>query len=100
MDLFRQVGDRRGVGYCLAGFVVLLAVEGRPLPAAWLAGAVASLQELLGPFLEAPLQIEYDQTLDAIRAVLDEEQFASAWDEGRALTMERAIAYALATANG
>ena len=38
---------------------------------------------------------EYDRTVAAIQTQLDEAAFAAAWAEGRALTLEQAIAYAL-----
>lgn len=95
MRLFRQLGDRRGTGYSLAGFAVLAAVQGQMERAAWLSGAVASLQDVLGPFLEAPLQMEFDRQLAAVRAALDEETFDAAVAAGRAMTLEEATAYAL-----
>ena len=38
---------------------------------------------------------KHDQAIAATRAALGEEGFTTAWVEGRALTMEQAIAYAL-----
>jgi ATP/maltotriose-dependent transcriptional regulator MalT len=95
MLLFQQTGDRRGIGYSLAGLAILAAAQGDAQRAAKLSGALASLERVLGSFLDAPLQIEYDQELAAVRAALDEEAFAAAWDEGQAMTMEQAIEYAL-----
>jgi hypothetical protein len=40
-------------------------------------------------------QEEYEHELSAIRAALGEEAFAAAWEAGRALSWEQAIAYAL-----
>ena len=42
---------------------------------------------------------DYDRPVAAIRAGLKEEVFAAAWAEGRAMTLEQAIEYALAEAN-
>jgi predicted ATPase/DNA-binding SARP family transcriptional activator len=95
MLLFQQTGDRRGIGYSLAGFAVLSAAQGDMQRAARLSGALASLERVLGSFLDAPSQIEYDQELASVRAALDEEVFAAAWDEGQAMTLEQAIEYAL-----
>jgi hypothetical protein len=41
-------------------------------------------------------QIEYDHIVAAIRAQLDEATFAAAWAEGRQMTLDEAIAEALA----
>ena len=95
MQLFQQTGDRRGIGYSLAGFAILAAAQGDVLRAARLSGALASLERVLGSFLDAPLQIEFDRELAAVRAALDEEAFAEATAEGRAMTMEQAAEYAL-----
>ena len=39
--------------------------------------------------------VKYEQNLAIARANLDEVTFTQAWSEGRAMTMEQAIAYAL-----
>jgi hypothetical protein len=38
--------------------------------------------------------IEYERTLAMLRAQMDDIAFAAAWAEGRAMTMDQAIAYA------
>lgn len=93
LRLFQQIGDRRGVGYSLVGFVMLMAAQGHMRSAAHLAGAITGLQNVLGPFLEAPLQIEYDEQLAAVQAALDERDFERALAEGRSMTMEQSIKY-------
>lgn len=100
LRLFQETGDRRGVGYSLAGFAVLAAAQDEMQRAARLSGAVASLEAVIGSFLEAPLQMEYDQVLAAVRAALGEEAFAAAAAEGRTMTMEQATEYALAESDG
>jgi ATP/maltotriose-dependent transcriptional regulator MalT len=99
MHLFQQTGDRRGIGYSLAGFAILAAAQGDVQRAARLSGALASLERVLGSFLDAPLQVEYDQELASVRTALDEEAFAAAVAAGRAMSMEQAIAYALGADN-
>ncbi len=99
MLLFQQTGDRRGIGYSLAGFAILAAVQGDLQRAARLSGALASLERVLGSFLDAPFQIEYDQELASVRAALNEEAFSIATSEGRSMTMKQAIAYAMQADN-
>jgi hypothetical protein len=41
-------------------------------------------------------QIQHDRNVAAVRAQLDEATFAAAWAEGRAMTLEQTIVYALA----
>ena len=38
---------------------------------------------------------EYERTAARARAQLDERAWQRAWDEGRAMALERAVAYAL-----
>lgn len=95
MQLFQQIGDRRGIGYSLAGLAVLAVAQADMQRAARLSGAVTSLQAVLGSFLEAPLQIEYDREIGSVRSTLGEESFQSAWKEGRTMTIDQAIEYAL-----
>jgi hypothetical protein len=38
---------------------------------------------------------EYERTVAAAHAALSEATFAALWEEGRALTLEQAVAYAL-----
>ncbi len=42
---------------------------------------------------------EWERNMAAVRAQLDEEAFAAAWAEGRAMALEQAIAYALRQAS-
>ena len=52
---------------------------------------VASIRLEISPAERA----HYDQAIAAARAALGKEGFNAAWAEGRGLTMEQAIAYAL-----
>jgi non-specific serine/threonine protein kinase len=95
IKLFKEIGDRRGIGYSLAGGAILAAAQGELHRAARLAGAVTSMQNILGPFLEVPLQIEYDQQLAAVEAALGNDMFEETFVGGQAMTIEQAIDYAL-----
>jgi tetratricopeptide (TPR) repeat protein len=62
-----------------------------------LLGASDSLNEKMG-YVLSPFEREvFDRYVAAARGALDEEQFSSAWAEGRIMTFEQAIAYALAS---
>ena len=63
LDLFCQSADRRGIGFALASAAVLATALGQDERAAALAAAVASLQQELGMFMEAPLQAEFEAAL-------------------------------------
>ena len=49
----------------------------------------------LGRTLSLGMAAEYERTVAAARAAIDAEAFAAAWEEGRTLTPEQAVAYAL-----
>ncbi len=95
LKLFQEAGDRRGIGYVLAAFVTLSAAQGNLRGAAQLGGVVASLQDVLGSFLEAPLQIEYDRQLAELKEALGEDAFNAALAEGRTMTAEEGVEFAL-----
>jgi len=66
-----------------------------PPLAAQLWGAATALREGIGSPRSPIEQEQFDGEVTAIRSALGEAAFAAAFAEGRALTMEEAIAYAL-----
>ncbi len=58
--------------------------------------AAERLRETLGQVRLPPFQADHDQRVASTRAALGDTAFASAWAEGRAMTLEQAIEYALA----
>lgn len=68
----------------------------RPQRAARLFGAAEAARERIGaplPLGDRPL---YDRHLARARAALDSDDFGQAWAEGRAMTLDEAVRYALA----
>ena len=76
----------------LAAAVSMHGEHGR---AAWMFGAAEALREAVGAFVLPLYRAEYDRGVAAARAGLDEEALAKAWAEGRAMTPEQAVEYAL-----
>jgi hypothetical protein len=65
--------------------------------AARLFGAAEVLRDTLG-FRPYPSdQAYYEQCIDSARAALGDTGYEAAWSEGRAMTLEQAIEYALTT---
>ena len=95
IQMFWQLGDRRGIGYSLAGFACLAQVQEEPHRAARLFGVVDSIREDLGSLLEAILQIEYEHAKSATQGVLGENVFYTAWSEGYNMALEQAFQYSL-----
>jgi non-specific serine/threonine protein kinase len=63
--------------------------------AARLLGAAEAASQALGKARPVALSQEFERMVDTARAALGEEAFAVARDEGRAMTVEQAVAYAL-----
>ncbi len=63
--------------------------------AARLLGASAALFETLGIGPQPVDQPEIDQYIAALRLQLDEARFRAAWAEGRAMSLDKAVSYAL-----
>ena len=95
LAIFRELGDKRAIVYTLEGFVALAAAQGQPERALHLAGAAAALRETIGAPLPPTEQEEFERHLEMARQTLDEEAAAKALANGRAMTLEQAIEYAL-----
>jgi hypothetical protein len=67
------------------------------LAPARLLGAAAALRESLGTPLPPVERPEHERLCAAIRARLGEQAFAAAWERGRTMELEDAVALALAT---
>jgi predicted ATPase/DNA-binding CsgD family transcriptional regulator len=72
-----------------------IAMDGEPERAARLFGAADALFKPTGVGLSPGDQPEHERALALVRSQLDEVTFQKCWDEGRALSLEQAAAYAL-----
>jgi tetratricopeptide (TPR) repeat protein len=94
LRLFQERGSKRGIIECIAGLAGVVGAQGQGERAARLLGATAAHFEAIGAAMWSADRIDYQRNVAAIRAVLGEAAFAAAWDAGRALTLEQAIAEA------
>ncbi len=103
--LFQEIGDKRGIALCFERLGSAACVQGRLEQAARLFGAADALRETIGVVQAAPdravneLVAAYE-LLEAgnravLRAAMGGDAFEAAWAEGRAMTLEQAIEYAL-----
>jgi tetratricopeptide (TPR) repeat protein len=94
---FREIGHREGISWCLAGLAWAAGGLGQPVRAARLYGATAGLRAGIGIGQSgAPAEgLLYEASVASVRAQLNQEIFATVWAEGRAMTLEQAIAAAL-----
>jgi len=84
------------IGYCFEGLAAVLAFTGEADPAARLLGAAEALRESVGVDLAPTERETHETTTAAVREALGEKRFSAAWHLGRDLSLEDAIAYALA----
>ena len=90
----RELGDLLGIAISLEGLAAVAAALSSSLRAARIWGAAERLREEVGSPLWPRDQPEYNRRVAAARAG-DDADFDGAWQEGRALTLERAIDFAL-----
>jgi predicted ATPase/DNA-binding SARP family transcriptional activator len=84
------------IGYCFEGLAAVLAFTGEGEAAARLLGAAEALRQSLGVDLAPAERATHEETAAAVRDAVGEERFSAAWRQGRALSLDEAIAYALA----
>jgi transposase len=97
LALFREIKEKHGIARCLEGMASVSGAVGQPVRAARLWGAAEVLKEtVLVPHGRPSLaeRAAYDRSVDAARAQLDPAAFAAAWAEGRAMSLEQAVAEA------
>jgi non-specific serine/threonine protein kinase len=98
VNLSEQMGDRANVAYCLEGLAVVANGRGEAERSGRLTGAAEGLHEAVGVPVYVyyePHRSVYERTVATVRSHLGEEVFEAARAEGRAMTFEQAVAYAL-----
>jgi len=88
-------GDKVSAITCLSGLAMIASLHGQPQRAARLLGAAAALVEPLKWPLEPLDASEHDRNVATVRAHVDEAIFEAAWEAGRAMSVEQAMADAL-----
>ncbi len=95
-----ETDSKTNIQPCLYGLAGVAASREQPIRAARLWGSVEHIQVAYGVHL-TPMAYsftDYDGYLTTVRSQLgDEEAFAAAWAEGKAMSLEQAIEYALGT---
>ncbi len=91
----KQLVHKLGIAVYLAGLAGVAVLVREYVRAARLLGATQHLLGVLGASLSPPDRIQYERSIEAVRLALDESSFANALAEGRALTLDEAIEYAL-----
>jgi len=92
---WQDVGNRAAIAHQLECFALICVGDEEPQRAIRLFGAAEALREKTQSPMTEYEQIEYDQSIDQLRTMLAETEFTALRAEGRALTMEQAIQFAL-----
>lgn len=95
MSLHSSMHNYKGVAECLIGLAWVEHAQGCSEHAATLMGASEHLRETIRASLPEDDRAEYDDLVSLVRQNLDPHAFATVWSDGRALTPDQAVAYAL-----
>jgi predicted ATPase/class 3 adenylate cyclase/uncharacterized protein HemY len=92
-----EVGDKRTTVECLHALAGVSAARGDLLRAAMLSGAAEALHEAIKAPPSPAEDAVSERFIPAAQAAIDERSFAAAWSQGRGMTLDEAIAYALSS---
>lgn len=95
--LYKEMVDKHGVAALLEGLAASLNTDEQ---ATRLLGAAHAIREAIGAPVPPVERIAYNGRIALLRARLGEEIFAQLWNEGLVLSLEGAIAQALASSDG
>jgi predicted ATPase len=94
LAMFIKLGNQRGMAECLASLAGLWSEQDKLLPATKLLGAAQALLDATGATWWPADRVEVDRNLEKLRLNLEPDQFETAWETGKKMNLEAAIAYA------
>ena len=95
LSLCRESGAKMETIQMLEGLARVAVVQESHDRSARLLGAAEGLREEIGASLPPADHDQHEGTVTTLRAELGEELFAAAWAEGRAMSLEEAVEFAL-----
>ena len=95
LAICRELGDRRGIAQSLKGLAHVAWSTSQVRKSVVLWGAAYSLLEGIGTRSQPGEQAEMQECQDQALSVLGDAEFAAAWEVGRGLSADTAVAYAL-----
>ena len=95
LALHSDLQNKIGIAICLEGLAGIALEAQQPARATQLLGAVEALCEAIGAPLLPTERAHSDRVRSGARDRLSRAAFSAAWAEGRAMTPEQAVAYAL-----
>jgi non-specific serine/threonine protein kinase len=100
LRLSAELGNEADVAHCLEGLASMHGAEGKIVRAARLWGAEEALLEKLedAVYTYLPDRALHRRQVAAARSQVDEAAWTAAWTEGRVMSLEQAVEYALESA--
>ena len=92
---WQRLGHRAAIAHQLESFAFAAQAQQHPERAAHLFAAAGALRENIGSPMNPDELVEYERELADLRASLDVAILAVCWAEGRAMSLEQAVAYAV-----
>ena len=92
---WQKIGHRGAVAHQLECFGFIAKAQEQGERAVKLMSAAEALRETSKSPRTPQERVEYEAEVTSLRTGMDEKTFVSLWEEGRAMTMEQAIEYAL-----
>jgi non-specific serine/threonine protein kinase len=94
LSLYQSSGNKVGPPFSLEALALVAVALGDAKRAARLWGAASAWRETINELLPPSYQRDYAASITQARTQLGEEDYASAWSEGHAMSPEQAIALA------
>jgi hypothetical protein len=95
VELFAELGHRRGIARALEGAACLAAASGDANRALTLAAAADHLRNQIGAPLPQAERAKLEEELFAAREILNTEQGKLSWQRGLEMPLQAAISFAL-----
>jgi non-specific serine/threonine protein kinase len=95
LAIFRDQSDHRNAVKCLEGLAGVAAANHQTAQAARLFGAAEAAREAIGVPLPRTWRVNYDRAIAMVRQQLKAAELAAVWANGRTMSLEQAIAFAL-----
>jgi tetratricopeptide (TPR) repeat protein len=96
LTLWRELAIPHGCADALMGLAGVAQARQEPARAARLLAAALLMLETTGGAFDTVERQAYERIVESTRAQLDEQTWQKAWEEGRAMSVEQAVEYALA----
>ena len=95
LRLSHELGNKAAVAWALEGLAEVVSRQGAVARSARLLGAANGLRQAVAVPLPPAARKRLERLLGTLRAQISEAAWTAAWAEGRAMSLEQAVAYAL-----